>query len=165
MPTTLLGERDDVVPLVFGDECLFETAKAVDGLLAQMGQQGVAFPWDRELAQGLEADLLSFDREKRSIPGIHNSTRRKVLIEQLLESVRRVKYVEVIRTLKLSNRRADPNDVLFDPLKAAILCQRRRNIQDVKSNMVFGHFLNQQQRVLPQLSVGGQPLTGLRARV
>ena len=107
MPTTLLGERDDVVLLVFGDECLFETAKAVDGLLAQMEQQGVAF-WDRELAQGLEADLLSFDREKRSIPGIHNSTRRKVLIEQLLESVRRVKYVEVIRTLKLSNRRADP---------------------------------------------------------
>ena len=90
--------------------------------------------------------MLSFDREKRSIPGIHNSTRRKVLIEQLLESVRRVKYVEVIRTLKLSNRRADPNDDLFDPLKAAILCQRRRNIQDVKSNMVFGHFLNQQQR-------------------
>ena len=69
-----------------------------------------------------------------------------MLIEQLLESVRRVKYVEVIRTLKLSNRRADPNDDLFDPLKAAILCQRRRNIQDVKSNMVFGHFLNQQQR-------------------
>ena len=31
-------------------------------------------PWDREFAQGLEADLLSFDREKRSIPGIHNST-------------------------------------------------------------------------------------------
>ena len=120
-----LGERDDVVLLVFGDECL---------------------PWDRELAQGLEADLLSFDREKRSIPGIHNSTRRKVLIEQLLESVRRVKYVEVIRTLKLSNRRADQNDDLFDPLKAAILCQRRRNIQDVKSNMVFGHFRNQQQR-------------------
>ena len=69
-----------------------------------------------------------------------------MLIEQLLESVRRVKYVEVIRTLKLSNRRADPNDDLFDPLKAAILCQRRRNIQDVKSNMVFGHFLNQQLR-------------------
>ena len=44
MPTTLLGERDDVVLLVFGDECLFETAKAVDGLLVQMGQQGVAFP-------------------------------------------------------------------------------------------------------------------------
>ncbi len=44
-----------------------------------------------------------------------------MLIEQLLESVRRVKYVEVIRTLKLSNRRADPNDDLFDPLKAAIL--------------------------------------------
>ena len=44
LPTTLLGERDDVVLLVFGDECLFETAKAVDGLLAQMGQQGVAFP-------------------------------------------------------------------------------------------------------------------------
>ena len=76
-----------------------------------------------------------------------------MLIEQLLESVRRVKYVEVIRTLKLSNRRADPNDDLFDPLKAAILCQRRRNIQDVKSNMVFGHFLNQQQRVLTPSSV------------
>ena len=87
-------------------------------------------PRNRELAQRLESDLLSFDRGKRSIPGIHNSTRRKVLLEQLLESIHRVRYVEVVRTQKLSNRRADPNDNLFDPLKAAILCQRQGNIQD-----------------------------------
>jgi hypothetical protein len=74
--------------------------------------------------------LLAFDREKRPLPGIRDSASRETLVEQLLESIRRVKFIAVLRTRELSDRRADPNDELFDPLKAAILYQRQRNIEE-----------------------------------
>jgi Alpha-glutamyl/putrescinyl thymine pyrophosphorylase clade 3 len=81
-------------------------------------------PRDRELAAQLDARLLVFDREKHPLPGICDSAHREAFVEQLLESIRRVKFVEVIRGRQLSDRRCDPNDELFDPLKAAILHQR-----------------------------------------
>jgi hypothetical protein len=87
-------------------------------------------PRDRELAQRLEAGLLSFDGERRPLPGIHDPMTRSTLLEQLVESIRRVKYVSVIREQKLSAQRADPNDELFDPLKAAILYQRQGQIDE-----------------------------------
>jgi hypothetical protein len=74
--------------------------------------------------------LCSFDQTKRPLLGIRDALSRETLIEQLLESVHRVKYVSVIRTRNLSDRRADPNDHLFDPLKAAILCQRQGRIDE-----------------------------------
>jgi hypothetical protein len=87
-------------------------------------------PRDRELAGQLDARLLAFDREKRPLPGIRDSANRETLVEQLLESIRRVKFVEVIRARELSDRRGDPNDELFDPLKAAILHQRQGDIEE-----------------------------------
>ena len=39
-----LGERDDVVLLAFGDQCLLETAKAVDGFACPDGTAGGALP-------------------------------------------------------------------------------------------------------------------------
>ena len=87
-------------------------------------------PRERELFLRLDAKLLFFNGKKRRLPGILNATRRKVFLEQLIESVRRVKYVSVIRTRQPSIRRFDPNDELFDPLKAAILAQRQGNIEE-----------------------------------
>jgi hypothetical protein len=74
--------------------------------------------------------LLAFDRNNRPLPGIRDFARRVVFLEQLIESIRRVKFVAVIRTREVSDRRADPNDELFDPLKAAILNQRKGNIEE-----------------------------------
>lgn len=87
-------------------------------------------PRDRELAGRLDAGLLTFDRDKRPLPGICDSANREVFVEQLLESIRRVKIVAVLRARELSDRRANPNDELFDPLKAAILYQRQGNIEE-----------------------------------
>lgn len=87
-------------------------------------------PRDRELAGRLDADLLRFDGEKRPLPGIRGFAHRRAFVEQLLESIRRVRFVAVLRARELSDRRADPNDELFDPLKAAILYQRQRNIEE-----------------------------------
>jgi hypothetical protein len=74
--------------------------------------------------------LLSFDRDKRALPGIRHAAKRTVLLEQLLESIHRVEYVSAIRARDLSQRRADPTEELFDPLKAAILHQRMGHIDE-----------------------------------
>lgn len=87
-------------------------------------------PGDRKLAQRLEEGLLSFDRENRSMPGIRNPLTLAVLIEQMMESIHRVAYVSVIRTRDISDRRANPNDDMFDPLKAAMLHQRNGRIEE-----------------------------------
>ncbi len=87
-------------------------------------------PRDRELAGRLDAGLLTFHRDNRPLPGIRNSANREAFVEQLIESIRRVKFVAVLRARELSNRRANPNDELFDPLKAAILYQRQGNIDE-----------------------------------
>jgi hypothetical protein len=64
------------------------------------------------------------------LPGIRKSACRNSLIEQLVESLRRIKYVSVIRNQNLSDLRLNPNSELFDPLKAAILYQRRGDIDE-----------------------------------
>lgn len=98
-------------------------------------------PRDRELAQRLEVGLIEFDQTRRQLPGIRSAQSREALREQLLESIHRVRYVEVIRSRQISERRADPNDELFDPLKAAILHQRGGNLEEAFwSVFLFVHF-------------------------
>jgi len=87
-------------------------------------------PKDRNLARRLDDSLLSFDRNERSLRGIQNAKSRRVLVEQLLESIHRVNFVSVIRDRPISNRRADPTDQLFDPFKASIVQQRLGNIDE-----------------------------------
>lgn len=94
------------------------------------GGSTVIRPKDIQLAKQLEASLLSFDQKKRKLPGIHSSRNRKTLIEQLLESIRRVKYVSVISKQNLSNQRTDPTSLLFDPIKAAVLFHRQGSIDE-----------------------------------
>ncbi len=87
-------------------------------------------PRDRDLAQCLDVGLLDFGRTHRRLPGIRSAQSREAFREQLLESIHRVRFVEVIRSRPISRRRADPNDDLFDPLKAAILRQRRGDLEE-----------------------------------
>lgn len=87
-------------------------------------------PRDRELAKLLEAALLSYAGTQRRLLGIRDSVARETFIEQLLESIHRVRYVAVLRMRTLSDRSADPNDEIFDPLKAAILHQRQGHIDE-----------------------------------
>lgn len=82
-------------------------------------------PKDQGLAQQLDLGLRAFARERRQLPGIQLLPNREAFIEQLVESVRRVKYISVIRRLELSSLRTDPSSELFDPLKAAVLHARQ----------------------------------------
>jgi hypothetical protein len=50
--------------------------------------------------------------------------RRAVLVEQILESERRTRYVSALLGARLSPERVDPDSLLFDPLKGAVLMAR-----------------------------------------
>lgn len=98
-------------------------------------------PRDRELAGRLDSGLRTFDRERRPLPGISDSANHEAFIEQLLESIHRVRFISVLSTRELSARRADPNNDLFDPLKAIILHQRQGNIEEAFWLVfIFVHF-------------------------
>jgi Alpha-glutamyl/putrescinyl thymine pyrophosphorylase clade 3 len=84
-------------------------------------------PKDRFLAQQFADRLAEFNRDKQPLPGISISSARDSFVEQLLESVRRIDYPAAIGRHDISQRRTDPTDMLFDPLRAAILHHRRGN--------------------------------------
>jgi hypothetical protein len=81
------------------------------------------------LARRLDAGLRDFRRTRR-LPGIRSAQSQEALREQLLESIHRVRFVEVIRSRPVSDRRTDSNDDLFDPLKAAIVHQRGGDLEE-----------------------------------
>ncbi len=87
-------------------------------------------PRDRHLARRLRARLRWFDRHIRPMPGIHDPARFGAFLEQIVESIRRVKFVAVVRTRMLSPLRCDPSNELFDPLKAAIIHQCRGDVEE-----------------------------------
>ena len=88
-------------------------------------------PGETEHYQQLESELLSFDERRQRLPGIHDPAKRESLLEQLLESIRRVKFVSVIRTRDVSGRRADPSEeIMFDPVRAAVLCDHQGRIDE-----------------------------------
>jgi hypothetical protein len=86
-------------------------------------------PHDRRRAQDLNARLRTFSRT-RSLPGLRDRAYRHAFLEQLVESIRRIEYISVIRTRDVSRLRADPSSDLFDPLKAAVLRQRAGQIDE-----------------------------------
>lgn len=82
-------------------------------------------PGDREEAGRLEHQLTEYEATVGELPGIQQLDRRSVLIEQLLESQRRNRYVKVLLSRQLGPQSADPDRPIFDPLKSAIICARR----------------------------------------
>lgn len=87
-------------------------------------------PKEIPLFECLEVGLRLYQNTRCSLPGINSSARCHSLIEQLIESIRRVKYVHVIRSRPISERRTDPNDSLFDPLRASILFRQQGQIDE-----------------------------------
>lgn len=83
-----------------------------------------------ELSQQLDRDLQEHSTGCCPLPGVSDPGVRSVFVEQLVESIRRVKYVAVIRHRQISPLRADANSELFDPIKAAILRQQSGQIED-----------------------------------
>jgi hypothetical protein len=87
-------------------------------------------PKDRLRAEQIESNLCEFDASRRALLGIRDATRLETLIEQIIESLHRVKYPAVLLQRPLGARFADPDDELFDLLKAAIVNQRAGRLDE-----------------------------------
>lgn len=98
-------------------------------------------PGDRELATTLCQALERFSRERHRLRGIREAACKLALVEQMVESIRRVRYVSVIRERDISPLRADPESELFDPVKGAALLDRQGHFEEACWLVfVFVHF-------------------------
>jgi hypothetical protein len=58
------------------------------------------------------------------------SAARAVLVEQIVESLRRIEFVHVVRDGEIDPRRADPASHLFDPIRAAAFWMRKGELDE-----------------------------------
>ena len=85
---------------------------------------------DQQLASRLSAALTKYSDDEDNLEGIRAFENKTALIEQMIDSIRRIKYIQVIRDRKISQLRADPKCDIFDPLKAAIIHTSNGNIDE-----------------------------------
>jgi hypothetical protein len=71
----------------------------------------------------LDADLRSFARNDRPLPGIEAAVRRQAFVEQFLGSIRRTKFIAVLRTCDICDGRADPRDTIWQACPVRLLGQ------------------------------------------
>src|ERR1700761_8582813 len=70
----------------------------------------------------LAKQLRDYRVNGNPLPGITNPAALDTLVRQMVESLHRVQYVKRIRDNKgrISERRTDPKDDMFDPIRAAV---------------------------------------------
>ena len=78
-------------------------------------------PRNRPLAQALGRGIARYEESAEDLPGIATDVGRDALLEQLIESVRRASLLRVVRDRPVSGSRTDPDETLFDPLRAATI--------------------------------------------
>jgi hypothetical protein len=71
-------------------------------------------------AKQLAAHLKAFSETRRNLPGVVADAARKTLAMQMVASLRRVDYTDIIRSRDISPNRADPESPVFDPERAAV---------------------------------------------
>lgn len=86
-------------------------------------------PPDIALGLDLKNRLDAFGRI-RAMPGIADPSHLTCFIEQLIDSVRRIKYVTTIRDRDVSIQCTDPTSIAFDPIKAASYHRQNGNIDE-----------------------------------
>lgn len=86
-------------------------------------------PSDQPLAQSIERKLRTFNR-KIQLPGITSTANRECLIEQIVDSTRRIRYILLMRDHDVSPINIKTASNLFDPLKGAVWYKRRGNFNE-----------------------------------
>jgi hypothetical protein len=70
------------------------------------------------LSMGLQSFAL------HQLPGVVTGARRAALVEQFVDSIRRIEFVHRLSTAQIDEARCDPASPIFDPLRAAALKHR-----------------------------------------
>lgn len=87
-------------------------------------------PKDLPVAQRLSNGLDLFSENTRPLLGIEDDVKKNVLIEQMLESIHRIEYINVLKSRGVGSNRADPTNDLFDPEKGAIWEMQNGNTEE-----------------------------------
>ena len=74
--------------------------------------------------------LVDYSANQRDLPGVRDRAARETLSMQMVASLRRLDYTQIIRRRPIDPARAEPNSSIFDPERAAILHARAGNIDE-----------------------------------
>lgn len=98
-------------------------------------------PHEIGLHQQLLHGLQTCHQQSIPLPGIQSAVRRDVYLRQLIDSIRRVRYVSVIAGRSIHADRANGQSSLFDPVRAALLQSRAGNFDEACwLTFLFVHF-------------------------
>lgn len=86
--------------------------------------------------QSLSTNLDQALNNGLQLPGIRAIENKTALLEQLVESIRRVDYVGAIASRNISANRINPDSNYFDPIRAAVLNAQAGNFEEA-SWLVF----------------------------
>ncbi|MFY8299459.1 hypothetical protein AAEU28_11870 [Pseudoalteromonas sp. SS15] len=94
-----------------------------------------------EIRKKFHERLLSYNNDEENIRIIEAEDVRNTLVTQLIDSVRRVDYIEMLKNRPVSQERLDPISPMFDPLRAAIYHFNNDNIDEASWLIfLFTHF-------------------------
>ncbi len=96
---------------------------------------------DKSRITNLEKLVLEFSKETCKLSGVTGKAERNSFVRQIVDSIRRVDYVEAIRRRDICNERRLPESEMFDPLKAALLFKAEDNLDEAFWMVfIFTHF-------------------------
>ena len=91
----------------------------------------------------LDKIIRQYENKNGILPGLVNLQSRDCFIKQLLDSIKRVKYISVIQSRVIDKTCINPKSISFNPLKAAIWFQRNHKMGEaiwlVFLSTVCGH--------------------------
>lgn len=82
---------------------------------------------DKFLYNTLTCELANINNHITPLVGINNVNSRNTFIRQIIDSVRRIDYIERIKTRDTNANTCDPYNEYFDPIRAAIHKKRENN--------------------------------------
>jgi hypothetical protein len=85
---------------------------------------------ETQRALRLVADIENYAISTRPLPGLIDSEHTHILSLQIVDSLRRVEFANHLSNARLSPLRCDPTSELFDPLRAAVLYNRRGQLDE-----------------------------------
>ncbi|WBT37891.1 alpha-glutamyl/putrescinyl thymine pyrophosphorylase clade 3 protein [Hyphomicrobium sp. DMF-1] len=88
------------------------------------------WPSRRNVAKRIIDQFGTYSAQKRQLPGVETQERKSALAWQMVASLRRLDYTRALKNRPIDPGRADPNNDLFDPERAAVLHFRDGDIDE-----------------------------------
>lgn len=85
---------------------------------------------DIGLFNQISTTLDAYTKDIKTLPILEDPETREVFIKQLIDSIRRIKYVTTITERRISSSIANPYTDGFNPLKAAIYHLQNKNVDE-----------------------------------